>query len=416
MSTHTLYLCYFGLREPLVQTQVLPYLRQLATDGLDVSLLTFEPQLHKAWTEHDRITEQRRLADGGISWYSLAYHKRPTIPATLYDILAGTWTAMSLVRQHRINVLHARAHVPMAMALLAQWLIGCCVIFDIRGLMADEYHDAGIWSHRSLPFKLVKLLERTGIRKADQIVVLTCRMREWLLEQKLANAPKIEVIPCCVDFSRFDTATARGAIPDTKRFELVYAGSVTGLYLLEEMGRFFLKLKERRSDAFLRILTSSSLSKAASVLERVGLSSDDFWVGYARPDEVPAYLHRAQLGISFRKPTFSQIAASPTKVPEYLAAGLPVICNYGIGDFDKLLEKEGVGVIVKSFNDRAYAEAVDHALVLATDTELRTRCVHTAHQYFDLLDVGRNGYRNLYQRISEQRAPTAKSEKSSPKF
>ena len=30
----TLYVCYFGLREPLVQTQVLPYLRELAASGV----------------------------------------------------------------------------------------------------------------------------------------------------------------------------------------------------------------------------------------------------------------------------------------------------------------------------------------------------------------------------------------------
>ena len=29
----TLYICYFGLREPLVQTQVLPYLRELLREG-----------------------------------------------------------------------------------------------------------------------------------------------------------------------------------------------------------------------------------------------------------------------------------------------------------------------------------------------------------------------------------------------
>jgi hypothetical protein len=36
---HTLYLCYFWLNEPLVQTQVLPYLRQLQKDGIKVSLM-----------------------------------------------------------------------------------------------------------------------------------------------------------------------------------------------------------------------------------------------------------------------------------------------------------------------------------------------------------------------------------------
>ncbi|HEX7175235.1 MAG TPA: hypothetical protein VF240_08130, partial [Pyrinomonadaceae bacterium] len=37
-SVSTLYLCYFGLREPLVQTQVLPYLRQLVAAGAVVHL------------------------------------------------------------------------------------------------------------------------------------------------------------------------------------------------------------------------------------------------------------------------------------------------------------------------------------------------------------------------------------------
>ncbi len=399
MSTRTLYLCYFGLREPLVQTQVLPYLRQLVAAGIDVSLLTFESR-HES-SRNDFTNERARLADEGIHWFHLPYHKRPTLPATLYDILAGTWVSVRLMRRYKINVLHARAHVPMAMALLARWWTGCQLVFDIRGLMAEEYNDAGIWSDRSLPFKLVKWLERTGIRKADQIVVLTYRMRQWVVEQKLAGVEKIEVIPCCVDFSRFNDTALDAVRSNANRFEVIYAGSVTGLYLLEEMGRFFLKFKEQRADAFLRILTNSSAVQAASVLGRAGVNSDDFWVGAVRPDEVPAYLAKARLGLSFRKPTFSQIAASPTKIPEYLAAGLPVVCNSGIGDVDDLLEKERVGVVVRLFNDEVYTEIADQALALANDTQLRERCIRAAHQRFDLLHIGRNGYCNVYRRLSE---------------
>ncbi len=49
----TLYLCYFGLREPLVQTQVLPYLRQLSRSGIDVGLLTFEPNRRASWSRSE---------------------------------------------------------------------------------------------------------------------------------------------------------------------------------------------------------------------------------------------------------------------------------------------------------------------------------------------------------------------------
>ena len=69
MSDHTLYLCYFGLREPLVQTQVLPYLREISKmDNLKVSILTFEPNFEEKWTQKQVNDERKKLADENISW------------------------------------------------------------------------------------------------------------------------------------------------------------------------------------------------------------------------------------------------------------------------------------------------------------------------------------------------------------
>ena len=403
--TRTLYICYFGLREPLVQTQVLPYLRQLSAAGIKVHLLTFEPRLRKEWSEGELTKQQEGLMAQGISWFCLPYHKSPSLPATVYDIVAGARFAVRMMRSEGINVLHARAHVPMAMALWAQRFARVKVIFDIRGLMAEEYSDAGIWTERSLPFRLVKRLERTGIRRADQIVVLTERLRSWLIAQKLKSAAQIEVIPCCVDFSRFEEGLAGVAEPSAPRmaadrFEVVYAGSLVGLYLVEEMGRFFKAIKTQRTNAFLRILSISPPEPGATELKRAGLDENDFEIKAVPPPDVPAYLRRASLGVSFRKSAFAQIAASPTKIPEYLAAGLPVVCNAGIGDMDELVEREQVGVVLRNFDDETYQKAAAQALALADDVEVRRRCRKLAHDRFDLETVGGQRYVRLYQRLT----------------
>ncbi|HEY5885461.1 MAG TPA: glycosyltransferase [Pyrinomonadaceae bacterium] len=390
----TLYLCYFGIREPLVQTQVLPYLRELAKTGIEVHLLTFEPN-HSTWSQQQFEDVGSQLAADGISWSHLAYHKRPTVPATLFDIVAGAFRVASLVRRHKLNVVHARAHIPLAMGLLARRLLSFRLIFDIRGLMADEYADAGIWSPRSLRFRLIKSLERAGIRGADQIVVLTNKLRDWIIDNELAPAEKIQVIPCCVDFSRFEKANEfkRG-----KRFELIYAGSVTGLYLLDHMAEFFKQVKELQPDASLRILTAAPYA-AERVLMQAGLTTQDFSVVTARPEEVPAYLRRANVGLSFRKPTFSQIGASPTKIPEYLAAGIPVVCNHGVGDTD-FISREGVGVVLTSFTADAYREAAEKIMLLLKQDSIRERCMAVASSYFDLEKVGRAGYLNVYSKLN----------------
>jgi glycosyltransferase involved in cell wall biosynthesis len=435
----TLYLCYFGLREPLVQTQVLPYLRQLSASGeVEVFLLTFEPDKRRAWPAPEEADWRARLAADGIRWFSLPYHKSPSALVTPYDIVRGAWEAARLARRYGIDVLHARGHLGMAMALLARRGANVRLLFDIRGLLAEEYEEAGVWTKNSPQFRAVCAVERAGLKRAEQLIVLTRRLRDRLVEHKLARAEQIEVIPCCVDFARFeakhgnnnndggrraeegetrvdrqsfakteagtgkDTATGAGTDTKAERFEVVSAGSVTGLYLLEEMGRFFLALKRQRPDAFLRILTMSSPADTAATLERVGLGAEDFWIGAVRPAEVPVYLRRARFGLSFRKATFSQIAASPTKIPEYLAAGLPTICNAGIGDTDEILTRERVGVIVRDFDEASFDEAARAALALAEDEELSARCRETAYRYFDLVNIGGVGYRNAYRRLAAE--------------
>lgn len=400
----TLYICYFGLREPLVQTQVLPYLRTLAGAGLGVHLLTFEPEMQRAWNAGSATDERARLSDEGISWSALPYHKRPSLSATLYDIVAGARAAVRLVREHNIEVIHARAHIPLAMALIAARLTSRSLIFDLRGLMAEEYADAGVWAAGSLKFRVIKRLERAGIRKADQLVVLTEAMKRWLLKNQLRTADNVEVIPCCVDTAGYadDAYKVESSVEATTgTLEVIYAGSVTGLYMLEEMGRFFLEVRAREPRAFLRILTTSSAAEAGERLRRVGLEPEDFWIGRVSTQEVPRYLHRARLGLSFRKPTFSQLAASPTKIAEYLAAGLPVVSNAGIGDVDDLLQTKSVGIVVRDFTAAEFGRAAAAALALAADASTPARCVEVGRLHFDLQTVGGKRYANVYRRIAK---------------
>ena len=49
-----LFISYNGMLEPLGQTQVLPYLRELAKRGVKFTLLSFEKS--KAFTEEGKLT------------------------------------------------------------------------------------------------------------------------------------------------------------------------------------------------------------------------------------------------------------------------------------------------------------------------------------------------------------------------
>src|SRR4029079_10821205 len=138
-----LYICYFGVREPLVQTQVIPYLRELVKGGHEMSLVTFEPAVSNS-CEKSQDDIKSELAEQGIDWYRLTYHKRFSALATAYDIFQGSLFVRRMIRKKQLDILHGRVHVPTLMGALGRKFSRRKpkLLFDIRGFFPEEYTDA----------------------------------------------------------------------------------------------------------------------------------------------------------------------------------------------------------------------------------------------------------------------------------
>jgi glycosyltransferase involved in cell wall biosynthesis len=394
-----LYLCYQSLMEPLTQTQVVSYLEGLARAGYAMHLLTFEPRppsaaAAQAWRE--------RLAARNITWHWRHYHKRPTVPATAWDVCQGVAAALPLVWRHGVQLVHARAHVPGLMALALKKLTGARFLFDVRGLLAEEYVDAGNWPAGGLLFRLTKRVERTLVRGADGVVLLTERARElfraWY-PRELAGKPT-EVIPCCVDLRAVpDPATLDGRANGNNQ-TLVYAGKLGGWYPTREMVEFFAVARQQMPGLHWKVCTQSDPAPLRRLLAERGLVAE-VSVGLVLPDELPAALAGAQAGLCLYRRDLSRAACSPTKVPEYLALGLPVVANAGTGDVDALLGSgaEPVGVLLRELSPAAYREAVPQLQRLLREPDIRRRCRRVAEEQFDLERVGWARYRAIYRSL-----------------
>ena len=125
-------------------------------------------------------------------------------------------------------------------------------------------------------------------------------------------------------------------------------------------------------------------------------------MGAVCPNEVPENLAAADFAFCFIKPGYSKMSSSPTKIGEFLASGLPVLCNAGIGDTDDLLVANRVGVVVATFSRESYIQALRDIEELAADVTLRQRCRAVARQYFDLGAIGGARYHSLYVRVAER--------------
>jgi glycosyltransferase involved in cell wall biosynthesis len=169
--------------------------------------------------------------------------------------------------------------------------------------------------------------------------------------------------------------------------------------LTDEIISFLAAVHRRERNAFSMILTQRDATKIENLLLAAGLQKSDFSVSSVSPQEIPRRLKAADVAISFIKSCYSKKASSPTKIAEYLASGLPIVSNSGIGDLDSLIDGERVGVILSEFSSESYDVALAEIESLSADKNLREHCRNIAYKHFDLATVGGESYRRLYRKL-----------------
>src|SRR5436190_549502 len=102
-GARALYLSYDGMCDPLGGSQVLPYLIGLAKLGHRISLISFEKPERSA---DERTAIAQICTKTGISWHPLAYHKRPPLLSSMYDVRRMQRLAARLHRRQPFDLVH----------------------------------------------------------------------------------------------------------------------------------------------------------------------------------------------------------------------------------------------------------------------------------------------------------------------
>lgn len=381
-----LYLTHNGIGTPLVRSQVLPYLRGLLDRGYDVHLVSFERG--EPFPEGEFPSAR---------WHPVRPRSGSHLLAKVIDVLVGVRHVHRLVRRERVDILHARSYLPAAIAWLVSRLTGRPYIFDMRGFLPDEYVDGGYWTARDLRYRVLRLVEAGLFRGAAVIVCLTHAGKRRLLTERryarwVARTP-ITVIPCAVDLDRFRPVEQRSDPPS-----VVYAGSLGMWYLLDEMLRVYAHARELIPALRFLILNRSEHAVANAAIARAGLGGAAITVVAADFAAMPPHLASASAAIALLRQVPSKIGSSPIKIGEYLASGLPVIVNAGLGDTDALVENYAAGHVVRSFSDQELRHAGLRLAALVHDVAARQNARRAAEETL-ALGLGVVAYGQVYESL-----------------
>ncbi len=392
-KTNVLFIAYHPASYPIMDSQGMAYLKGIMDSGVNYHLLTFE--------KNDTLDDSKKYIgsqEKKFYWNYLIYHQKPRFLAKLLDIICGIFRTTILIKKNNIKMIHARGLVPAAIAFIPAKLFRRKIFFDTRGLLADKYVGGGLIKTNSALYKIMKYAESFLLKHVDYFTVETLSHAKIIEGEDLNFTKKMGIIPCCVDTKKFDYSLYRLNDQFNGKINLVYLGKFGTWYLIDEMLDFFKALSRESAGAKFTFITQDDASTIYSRLNEKGISKDKILIKKIAREDVPAELSQGSVGIFFINP-YERHNSFPIKYGEYLASGLPVVINSGIGDTDLITRKEKIGIVIDEFSPETYKKTAQQLIELLKEGgNLRARCKQAAIKYLSL-ESGIEKYTKIYQKL-----------------
>ncbi|MFL5810753.1 MAG: glycosyltransferase [Flavisolibacter sp.] len=399
-----LLLIYNSFGDPLFQNILLSYIREIQATSTDFRfyVISFEQKdFHITSNEKQRIKAE--LSNEFISWHPLPYHSgKFLLLKKTWDVFQAFIKVGYLRISRKIPVIFAFANTSAVFSYFLSRLFRMRMIVYSYEPHSEFMEECGIWSKKSMKYRIFKPLEEKAGRKADVVMTGTQYMVERL--KKEGARGKILRAPTAVDekvfYFREDLRqSTRKKFGIENRKVILYIGKFGDLYYNEEVIAFFSGLYKKDNDFFF-IVSTRNTAQIEEWFVKYNIPAENYLVmGYVQRDVVIELLCAADMGLNAIPPSPAQKFRSPTKVGEYLMCGLPYITCKGVSEDDIYAEKENVGVVVKELSqDEAFAcnEKIQNFLK-EDKQELRQRCRKVGIEYRSKYKVVEMIRQNLYE-------------------
>ncbi len=396
---HLGYVVYWGALEPLGRAVAVPVVEAFARRA-QVTFVTFEKPGDLV-EEEDQEAMAARLEAAGVRWLPLRYTKRPRGASAVWDAFRGRQALGRVHRRSPLDVVQGRTYVGGLVGMLAARRTGAPFVYYHDACWPEEQVDAGIWPPESRRYRAARAVEDRMFLAARGVVVLTEQTRRRLgREERVPDHVPTEVVrPTSGLIQRSGEGSLRRArAADDLR--LVHLGSVSDRYCLGWVLSFFDHVLQERPGSRLTFLAHRDHDLIRKAAADHGVQ-DALEIRSVPHERVDAEIRSHDAGMVFLREGWSHHCQSPTKGGEYLACGLPVVCNPYAGDVPELVEGKGLGVVVAEESEEAHRRALAHLLPLVEDPDLPARARSVAQERYDL-EEGVERQMAMFRRILEE--------------
>ena len=386
---NVLYICSrTGLAEPLGRSQVLPYMLELSKNH-KIHIISSEKKIDLENISYINNIKSLLKRKNIIWHYSVFKYGKKSVPLVLINDI---FIAILFCIKYKINIIHCRGYLPNLVGLAIKFLFSKKLIFDMRGLWPEEIALGLRKGKKSFFYKFLKLSEMISIYYSDKIISLTNKARDYLIELYRIDSNSILTIPTCVDIKRFEYS--QPIINGQKKFSCI-GTIISDWFLIDWLSLFFKCVAQFDPNATFEIISTDNKEDLIMALNVNLALRNKININFATPDEMPSLIKFHSASSFFFKSDISKLGSSPTRFGEILSVGRPVICNSGVGDLDKLVIENEVGIVVNKPKHSLMMEGVKKLYKMVDNPDTSIRCRKLAENYYSLFS-GSKKYSDIY--------------------
>ena len=354
--------------------------KSLAESGYEVVLI--------APDQHDRVVE-------GVQIKAIRKPKSRIIRMTL-----GAWRVYREAVRQQADLYHFHDPELLSVGLLLR-ARGAKIIYDIHedvpGTIAYKFYLPS-WLRRIL-VPVTEWLEDAGAARLSALVVATLPIAERF---SAVNHRTVVVnnYPILKEFSAsIETPWDRRDIPMT-----YVGGSLTRVRGIRNVVEAMSLLPESLSPRLSLAGRFTNDGLYEDLLNTPGWDRVDH-LGYITRDRVADLLGRTRVGLVVIHPEPNYIRSRPTKLFEYMAAGVPVIAS-DFPDWREIVDAAGCGLLVPPEDPRAIANAMEYLLTHPEEACEMGRRGRQAVEGLYVWDVEKKTLLELYSSLLNPRRAT----------
>lgn len=209
------------------------------------------------------------------------------------------------------------------------------LIVDFHGESIDEYQFLHPQLEDNHPLiKSMKKSTKEAIQLANLVIVVSENLKNTLEKISNEDINNYFVMPCCVDYEKFQTTPPLALSKIySNRLVVGYSGGLQKWQNIHYILDIVIALQKKIQDIFFLLLTNYSTEDIQEKLNNLG--SNNYAVYSLTNEQVPAFLPLMDAGFLIRDKRILNQVSSPTKILEYLAAGVPIIATQYSGDINE---------------------------------------------------------------------------------